>query len=285
MQIYGRRWGSADITAGMDTVLMSWPIPADCVFNRLDFEIHATAVAAVNQDLAHIFAVQAWILQSETPGDFQAMNTLWDKFVPKDDNPQSLDNSLAADTDAFLEPGLTNMNQVFEQEIGGPRRVYSTRRILTLANMRPAAFVESAQTYIPSTVVKQSMNQKWRVQDDSGILIAGASPDMASMASANDDVITTVSGNSRDAFFTLAHLEDFVHLAMINLTNMTEAGAEEPYENLFSFISNELEKVQSVGSAAAWASTTYNAWYVGMGGLKTMDRVESQTLGPDAQAQ
>lgn len=280
-----RRWFSRDIGIGTDQTIMSWPIPADCKIGQVTGTVHVAAAAAQPVANAHAIACQGWILQSETPADYQNMDTIWDKFVPKDDNPGSIDNSVGADTDSVFEPGLTNMNQVFEQEIGGPKRVYKQDEILTIANMRQAGFVDSAQTFIPSHIFAINLPGRYRVSDDSGLVFALASPDVTQLQIPNNDVVVSVLGNSRDSFFTLAHLEDFVHLAMINLTNMTEAGAQEPYENLFDFIEQSIEQVNQTGSVSTWASTTWNSWGKAMAVLTTMSRMNIQSLGPDAQAQ
>lgn len=280
-----RRWSAEDIGTGDDQAVLGWPIPADCVMNSVHAEIHVAAIATKPVADAHIIALQGWILQSETGADYNSIDTLWDKFVPKDDSPDALDVDVVADSDSVFEPGLVNMNQIMEQEIGGPERVYKDSQIMTIANMRQAAFKDTDNTYIPSHVFKLHMNNKWRVQDDSGLIFALAAPDMVALSVSNNDVIISTSGSPRDAFFTLAHLEDFVHLAMINLTNMTESGAEEPYENLFAFIEQTLEQVQGVAAISNWSSAAFNSWSKGIAGLKTMNETQAQTLGPDAQAQ
>lgn len=284
MQFYMRRWSVLDIAPGTDEVLCAWPIPADCNLNQVHAEIHASASAAIAVTNGLMLGVEGWILQSETSADYETMDTLWDKFVPKEDDPTQLDPNVTADTDTFMEPGSVNMNQVMEQEIAGPERFYKYTHMMTIANMRQAAFVEATQLFIPSDVIKIQSNKNYRVDDDSGALIAFSSPDVAALGTANNDVIVTVAGNARSSFFTLAHLEDFVHLAMINMTNMTQAGAEEPYENLFAFIEESLEQVQGVGATAIWTSLTFNVWTRAIAGIRTLKQMNIQTLGPDAQA-
>lgn len=285
MQLYMRRWSSKEISQGADFAVLAWPVPADCTLNSISAEIHVSAAAAQPVANAHMIACQGWLLQSETGADYASMDTMWDKFVPKDDSPDILDASVVADADSVFEPGLTNMAQVFEQEIAGPERFYKYSKMLTIANMRQAGFVDSAQTYIPSDVIRVKVNKKYRVQDDSGAILALASPDVSQLQIPNNDVVVAVGGTARDSFYTLAHLEDFIHLAMINLTNMTEAGAEEPYENLFAFIEETLEQVQGTGALGVWAAIVFNSWSQGIAGIRTMKRTSVQTLGPDAQAQ
>lgn len=280
MQLYMRRWGSDLVTAGADAAIIAWPIPNKCTLNYLKGEFHLLINTALALTNAVVYGCEGWILQSETSSDFGAMNTLWDKFVPKDNDTIDLDDAVTADTNTMIELSRVNVAQVLDQEIGGPERIFKRNKLITGINSFNNLLTTSV-TYLGNDFFTYDISKKYRVRQDSGILFGVGSPDMAAVG-AQDDVIPSTSGNNRDNFFMLKHLEDFLDYAMIEATAFTETGAESPYEDIMTFLVTLLESVNE--NTSLFTASSWNVWGKGMAGIETPGRMSHTSLGPDAQA-
>lgn len=280
MQLYMRRWGSNLVAAGADAAILSWPIPNKSTLNYLKGEFHLLINTALALTNAVVYGCEAWIIKSETTADFDAVDTLWDKFVPKDGDTIDLDTSVAADTNTMIELARVNVSQIMDQEIGGPERIFKRNKLLTGVNSYNN-LLTSTNTYFGNDFFNFDIDQKYKVREDSAVLFGVGSPDMA-VVGVDATAIPSTIGNNRDAFFMLKHLEDFLDFAMIEATAFTETGAESPYEDIMGFVIDLLEKVNE--NTALFTATGWNVWGKGMGGIRTAGRLAHTSLGPDAQA-
>lgn len=281
MQLYMRRYGSDQLSAGADSAILAWPVPNEARFNYMRGECHIFAVSATTPgSQVGMYGAQGWILQSVTPGDFEVMNTLWDRFVPKDNDVVDLDSVVTVDTDSMFEPGLISVSQMLDQEVGNPHRWFNKSEIVS--------FMTSYRNFSP-TVTTHHLNDffnfgiknAFKMRDNAGIVFGVGSPDMAG-AGVDTDVIEGTSGHSFDGFFTLKHLEDFLDKAMLEATPFTEAGAESPYEDIMNFLIDTLEEVNE--NVALFEARTWNIWGRGTAGIEVPGRLSHVSLGPDSQA-
>ncbi len=280
MQLYMRRYGSQSVAAGSDAAVAAWPLPAECTFNYLKGQAHliiSTAVALIN---AHSYSLQGWILKSNTNADFGDMDTLWDRFVPKDDDTVDLDADVTADTSSMYELSQINVAQLLNQEVGGPHRFFNKSELITVLNGH-TNLLTSTNTYFPNDFVELNMNKKFTARDNSGILFGVGSPDMADVG-VDDDVIDSLVGVATDNFFMLKQIDDFLDKAMISATPFTETGAESPYEDTMNFLLETLEKVNE--NTGLFTSGSWVCWIKAMAGIRTPGRIAHTSIGPDAQA-
>lgn len=276
-----RRYSSALVSPGADSGILAWPIPNESSFNYMQGEIHLIGTVALALANAVMYAVEGWLLKSDTPADFENLDTLWDKFVPKDDDLIDLDASAAADTSTMFEPGQISVSQVFEQEIGGPHRFFKKNKMLSLANA-PFAFIQATATWHPTDHFPISMSANLKVREDSGAIVGLGNP-LTTGFGPDDDVVEDVLGTSMDSFEILKNMERLISFAMIEATAFTEMGAESPFEDIANFLINTLEKVDEDGSST-FASATYHVFAKGMAGISTPKGMLHRSIGPDAQA-
>ncbi len=281
MQLYMRRYGSNQIAPGADAALLAWPLPSESRLNYLRGECHAFVVSAnVPGAEVAIYGAQGWILTSIVQTDFAAMDTLWDKFVPKDNDTVDLDFDTSADANVFIEPGLVNISQMLDEEVLSPVRWYNRNKIISyMTSFRN--FSPSVTTHHPNDFFKFGIDRPFKARENSGILFGFGSPDMAG-AGVDAEVVEGSSGTTFDGFFTLKHMEDFLDKAMLEATPFTEAGAESPYEDIMNFLIDTLEEVNE--NTALFESNTWNVWCKGTAGIEVPGRLSHTSIGPDGQA-
>ncbi len=227
-----------------------------------------------------MYGAQGWLLESVTAADYENMETLWDRFVPKDNDVVDLDSSVAVDTDTMYEPGFINVAQMLDQEVGNPHRFYNRSKIVSwMTSYR--GFSPTVTTHHPNDFFKFGIDRKYKARSDMGILFGFGSPDMAN-AGADKDVIEGTSGSSADGFFVLKHMEDFLDKAMIEATAFTEVGAESPYVDIMTFLINTLESMDE--NTVLFESGVWRVWAKGTAGIEVPGRMSHTSLGPDAQA-
>lgn len=280
MQLFMRRYGSQSVAAGADAAILAWPIPAKCSLNYLKGEVHIIGSSAVALNLAHVYAVQGWLLKSETPNDFSVMDTLWDKFVPKDTDTIDLDSAVGANTASMMELANVNVAQLLDQEIGSPERIFNRSKLLSPINGY-TQLLNSNNLYFPNDYFDLSISKKYSVRENTGLIFGVGSPDMVDVG-VNNDVVPTTSGDSFDGFYVLQHIEDFLDKAMIEATPFTEAGAESPYEDIMNFLIDTLESVNE--NTVLFEAQTWAVWGKAIAGIRTPGRLAHTAIGPDAQA-
>lgn len=286
MQIFMRRYGVIDVSAGTDDPIFAFPIPGGCVQNYMKGEFHFLGpILGLPCDEIIMYGLEGWILKSDDFTDFQTIANLWDAMVPKDDGVVELDDDFANDADNFFEPGLVNPSQLFDQELLGPERVFQRQQMLTIANASFAAFIPGTPNkYIPSQFVPISVMKKYRVMDDSALLWGISSPNIDALTT-NDDTFrgTTLAV---DGFYIMRYITDFLDKAMVDLVGggLTESGAESPYEDIMDFLLLLLESPGRDSSVADWSAITWSIAGKMTGGCKVTGSLVHTTLGPDAQA-
>lgn len=281
MQIYMRRYGSNSIAAGADSALLAWPLPSDSTLNFLKGECHCMIQSAtVPGTQVAMYGAQGWLLKSEVVADFEVMDTLWDKFVPKDNDVVDLDSSIVADTDSMYEPGFINVSQMLDVEVGDPHRFFNRNKIVSwMTSFR--GFSPTVTTHHPNDFFKFGIPNKFKARENMGVLFGFGSPDMAN-AAVDPEVIVGTAGSSTDAFFILKHMEDFLDKAMIEASAFTEAGAESPYEDIMNFLINTLEGINE--NTVLFEAGVWRVWAKGTAGIEVPGRMAHTSLGPDAQA-
>ncbi len=281
MQLYMRRYGSDSIVAGADRAILAWPLPSDCKLNYLKGECHCMIQSAtVPGTQVAMYGAQGWLLKSTTPADFEVMGTLWDKFVPKDNDVVDLDESESSDVASMYEPGFINVAQMLDQEVGDPHRFFNRSKIASwMSAFR--GFSPTVTTHHPNDFFRFGIDKKYTSRDNMGVLFGFGSPDMVG-AVTDTDVIEGTSGTSTDGFFVLKHMEDFLDKAMIEATAFTETGAESPYEDIMTFLINTLESMNE--NTVLFEAGTWRVWAKGTAGIEVPGRLAHTSLGPDAQA-
>ncbi len=232
-----------------------------------------------------MYGCEGWIARTEILTDYQDMNTLWDSAVPKNQaGVQVLDPNDAVIAESFFQLGEVALAQILGQEVLGPERIFQRESMLSFANA-PSGFKDATpDTYIPAQVFQINVGKKYTVRDFNGLMFGIASPDYA-VADDNDIIPVLGSVGTRQAFYALQFLEEYMDMAMISLLGLTEAGAESPYVDVLTFIEELLERVNAGGGGSLqFEGTNWTGAMRATAGIQVPGMIQHTTLGPDAQA-
>ncbi len=285
MLMYMRRYAISQIVPGADVCLMSWPIPAGGSLVGLTGDVHMIIEEDVGLTDVCMYGLEAWIARSETLTDFQNQETLWDTAVPKDQaGVQDLDPDDTLITESMIQIGEVALAQILGQEVLGPERVFQKESLMSFANA-PSGFKDATpDTFVAAEPTNIRVMKKYTVRDFNGLMIGAGSPDYA--AADDNDVIPQLGAvGTRQSFYGLRYLAEFMDSALISLLGVTEAGAAIPYDHILSFIEELLERIQiGGGGSGRFEPVNWAAAGRATAGILLPGTFPMQTLGPDAQA-
>ncbi len=232
-----------------------------------------------------MYGCEAWIARTEILTDYQDMNTLWDSAVPKNQaGVQVLDPNDAVVTESFFQQGEVALAQILGQEVLGPERIFQKESMLSFANAATGFKDATPDTYLPAEAFKLNVGKKYTVRDFNGLMVGIGSPDYV-VADDNDIIPVLGSVGTRQAFYALQFLQEYMDMAMISLLGLTEAGAESPYVDILTFLEELLERVNiGGGGSSRFEPTAWTGAMYATAGILVPGMLSHSTLGPDAQA-
>ena len=228
-----------------------------------------------------MYGLEGWIVQTDNQQDWDTISQVWDTSVPKDDDSVVMDESYVEDTDSVFESGAVSTQQLWDQELLGPERIWQKQGMLSMAK-NPVGFKAGVpDTFFPTDYMKINVSKKYHASTDSGVLFGIASPDYG-FAAADNNIVSGITCTK--GFYVLAHLEELMSTAMLGFMGILEAGAESPYEDIVNFITVNLEKINTISGVGALTPVTWTAALKLTMGLRTVGSIRQTTIGPDAQA-
>lgn len=286
MLLHLKRWFNGTTAAGTDQALCSFPIPDDCRLVQQQGEFHVITVTAIDIADAAIYGIQGWLLKSDTIADFLDHDALWDSFVPKPvaGSAAALDAVTTADTAAAQEPGQLSITQLFDQEILDPERIFSREKMITLAD-RPIGWLPgSPDTWIPTDKFMINSNKAFHAAGgDMGLVYGLSSPDLAGIASGDDDVVDAFA-STNEGFYVMKYINQFLDKALVDLVGLSEVGAETPYEDIMQWLIVMLERASERSGAGAFTAVTWNGIGKLTCGVWVPGFFEHRSIGPNGQA-
>ncbi len=283
-----RRWAWAAVSAGADTVLFGWGVPSESKIVNMSGEVHLIG-PIVDENDAVMYGAQGWMLKSEAVAtDFAALNTLWDRYVPKEDGTLFYDQNTVADVDASIEPGLVNPAQIFGQELMAPYRWYQRMKLITLAS-RPVGYnPDGGGAGVDQYLATDLFNVDVKGPLQSGKQAAGCVFGIASPAwdqSAQNKVMAVITtGSMVGTLQIMKYIQDHLHSVVIALDTLWETGAESPHEDILELLMTEMERINSNSGGGAFTPETWQAGGVAMAQLIVPGTLTVKSIGPDSQA-
>lgn len=287
MLLHLKRWFNGTAAGGTDQALCSFPIPDECTLVQQQGEMKIVTASAIDVTDGVIYGVQGWLLQTDDIADFLDHDTLWDSFVPKPvaGGSADLDIGQGVDTTAAQEPGQVSITQIFDQEILSPERIFSREKLISLPDS-PIGFIPESvpPTFFPSDRFSINSNQGFFAGGgDMGLVYGLSSPDLASLATGDDDIIDPF-GNATDSFYVMKFINAFLDKALVDLVGLTEVGAESPYEDIMIWLVGMLERTGERSGAGAFTAVTWNGLGKLTCGIKVPGEFEHRSIGPQGQA-
>lgn len=289
MLLHLKRWFNGLAVAGTDQGLCSFPIPDGCRLVQQHGQFLMTNDASIGFNSVAIYGIQGWLLVTDDPAaDFLDHDALWDSFVPKPVAAASaaLDLSIAADTTAAQEPGQVSISQIFDQELFGPERIFSREKMVGLP-ISPIGFEPGApSTFLPVDDFMINSNKSYRAgAGDMGLVYGLSSPDLAGLASGDDDIIDPIgTATVTGSFYVMKYINEFLDKALVDLVGLIETGAESPYEDVMIWLVGMLERTGERSGGGAFTSTSWTCKGKMTCGIWVPGKFEHRSIGPNGQA-
>ncbi len=257
----GERHNQSLTNAGGDKVICGFDLPADSVLREVSAQIDLVGVqSALERERATGYACAMYLIPLEDPDTAVLYDTIWDRFVPKYTDVDTIDlDTVASDATPFWEPGEANFDEIFDMGTM-PLRLFMRRKTLNFARpgsgglrFQPAETPFDPQ-WFPSDSFGIRLNKSIRTRVPSVVLIGLACPSY-------DDTTTSGIIHLLEAEWgQIQYIESTLERALMDQLNLVEPGAETPWENASVVIRKHLAPDVFEQTAAAWETETYNAF-------------------------
>lgn len=218
---------------------MGMSLPGGSRLNGVNGFISAHDSDPLSIGVAAQFAVQGWIIPVQDPDTPADLNALWDTFVPKDTDTQTMDiDTGAADATPFWEPGEADWTTLIDVGLK-PEKIFEAQRLITWTSpgVHRVRDTETpfAEEYYPQTNISVNVRKNYFIRDPSMVIFACGVPLM-------DDVTATVESSLAEAEWgQVRYVNHVLERALLHLFGVVEAGAETPWEEATALLQKHLK--------------------------------------------
>lgn len=236
-RIIRRTLAQRSVVPPADLTIAAAPIPAGGVLNSIFLEAHVIAGAAISQLRMGMYGISGYVIPVPDQDAALDYETAWDQLVPKDEpHLTELDSDTGTpDTSPEFEPGGIDINNLFDMVGLSPRQIFRRRKYITTANSLLPVGGTLVDTYRPTDYFTTKIKKPTRCAMASYAILALSSP----------ATTLTVTGvwqvPTEDDWAILQFMDIFIEQMFMASLGLIEAGAESPYEEAESFISELLE--------------------------------------------
>lgn len=254
---------SVNVVAESDVVIMDCPVPAECQQHNVWAEMHAWGIEAdaLDWDQATMYGLEAWVIPVPDPDTALDLNTLWDRFVPKDTEVASgafdLDPATAV-TGSFFDLGEVNLDAVMDMSnLRSEHQWYSRRKMLSWANSRVNLTPGTPDLYSAQDVHKIRARKTIAAEYMSWSVMAFGAPSLTDLDSSRSTYA------SEALWMQTKYIDVVLEQAWVELVGLTEAGAETPWTDAALAVQDlvEPEPVGGTGTDTAnFANMDYHVF-------------------------
>lgn len=266
LTFYRKSLTQRNLTSETDVVTLMAPIPSESSLDRVWADIHLLGTTEITIDRVGMYGAAGIVSMNPDPGGGDNADSLWDKVVGKMVDISLVAASdivdidyLTADFQPFWEPGEANVNQLLQiGEIEDKDQWFGRRKLMSYVTI-PRAYEVATDLFRVGDQFKIKSRKKVRAERESYAMLGFASPKF-------DDVETSLSGEGLDGpdsikLWTLTkYLEMAIEQAWMQVTGMTETGAESPWDFAADWIEELLTPTVTEVTTSSFANLNYNIW-------------------------
>jgi len=258
LRLIGRRMSHVLVAAGSDRVLMGITLPSGTRVHDIRVKIQGTATTPALLDKCTMYALEMYILPLLDPDAALDHDVLWDALVPKDTDVQVLDlDTEGSDTSPFYEPGEAEWSQLFDIGLR-PERLWHSHELITFATPGVFKFQDNQSAFLPNFVPGMSktirIRKRLAISKPSVLVLAMASP------LTDDTSGTATKALGENAIGRVKYLGELMHMALVDVLGLSEAGAESPWEEATDLLQEHLDPDVFENTAGAFFSSGYNVY-------------------------
>lgn len=255
LRLMAKRMSQIEVAGSSDTVLFGVSLPSGSRINGVRAEVHieSTSVGLNSVNLAHIYAVEGWILPVVDPDLGDSYDDIFDALVPKDTDTDALNlDTVALDQTPFYEPGEVTWEELMDVGMM-PERIFHRHRVLTTAKLGISR-LNAADTagWWPHDYFEINIRKNYAIHHPSILVFAIGSP-------AGDDTSATIpTAAAETEWGQTKYMGEVLRRGLLHLLGLVEAGAETPWEEATALLKKHLEPDVyevtdgSLGSLGMW---------------------------------
>lgn len=255
IKTYPKRFNHQSVVAGSDEVVLYMPIPGGSVFRNLWVACKLTG-GSTTQSHEVFYAMHGYVVPMVDISAVVTPDQMWDNQIPKESLMGSdiVDfDPTTGDTAPVFELGDISAEKLIGQT-SAPERVFRRVRPLGLVDCL-GTFDKAGSSYLPYDGFRTQVSLNMRVEVPSVFLLGLSSPDTLN---------TVIPGNSwfpndEEEWTQLRYLEVVLEQAWMQMSGLTETGAETPWEDAATMLGFYMEQaIEDV--AGNFAATTWNCF-------------------------
>ncbi len=256
----GERHGHQLTGTGNDTVITGFELPAESVLRSLHVNVDMIGVqTALERERCVMYACAAYLIQLDDPDEAVTHQTIWDTFVPKYTDTDTIDLSTGeANATPFWEPGMADFDDLFEMG-DRPLKLFMRRKKLNFANpgsggirFQPAETPFEPQ-WMPADSFRIHINRPIRIRSPSALLVAISNP-------LTTDTTTTRPILTESEWGQIQYIESTLERSLMDQLGVTEAGAETPWTESTDLLRKHLAPDVQEETAGAFATESFNVF-------------------------
>ena len=260
LRMFARRMSQITTVAGTDQVIAGWSLPSETVIHDIRLKVQMVGNSFVlDPNVAHMYAVEGWILPVHDPDAAPTYDALWDQLVPKDTDQEVIDlDTEASDTSSFYEPGEAGpWSEVMDIGLN-PERVYHRHKIQTSGNGARLVYQDTqtpfAEKWAAYDQFMVHVGKRLRVRQPSVLVFAIATPVLDSTTTNIASVLT------ENEWPQLKYASATLERALMSLFGLTEAGAETPWVEASALLKKHIDPDMYEETAGSWGQADYRIY-------------------------
>lgn len=240
IRMFARRTGNTLLITNTDVVAFGLSLPSDSVIHDIRAKISLVSGTHLLHSQATMYACEAWIIPVVDLDAGAAFETLWDIFVPKDTDVQTMDlDKASADTAPFFEPGESDWSSLMDVGLR-PERLYHRKRLLNLPNGGSVHTFQDNQspfavTYLAGDSFQLHIRKRLAVRQPAVLLVALASPSLGDTTAVGEAALLEAEWGQ------IKYVGHVLERALLDLFGVTETGAETPWEEATDLLQAHLD--------------------------------------------
>ncbi len=257
-RMLARRMFQRQIVAGVDGVLFGVWLPSETRVQEVTGYVNLETLTMIDSLSICMGAVEGWVLPVDDPDAGIVMDTIWDRYVPKDQNADTIDlDTVASDVAAFYEPGMVTWEFVIPMG-NMPTRVFHSHFLSSMGyntlhqdqdNQTPFG-----RQFIGGKRITLRLNQPVYVKTPHLLAFAIGSPLTTETSSAN-----ALLGFIESDWGQIRYIDHVMERAMLTLLGLEEAGAETPWEEAAQLLRKHLDPAVLETTSGAFVPVTWRA--------------------------
>lgn len=256
IRMFARGLLNRSITTGTDGVVMGQSLPSGSRINNITAEMSFSQRLFLNSQTVVAYGLEAYIIPLVDPDTVLTFDAIWDRFVPKDTDVETLDlDTAASDATPFFEPGEVDFGQMLHVGFR-PERVYRRNRILTMANGSIMSTQDHESPFGPNWIPGDSftinIKKNYFIEQPSVLVIGVANPSF-------DDTQTAMGSSlTEEKWPQVKYIGHVLERAMLHVFGLVETGAETPWEEATALLKEILEPDVREETAGTFLATAWD---------------------------